>query len=203
MKISASKIILASGSPRRSEMLKNLGLSFDVIIPNIVEQHMENELADDYVQRNSRLKLEDVYEKVKDNLDEHLPALIIACDTVVSLNEKKIILEKPHDVNDAYNMLKTLSGRTHIVISGVSLLYKNIFSEIKTSTFKVETEVKIKDLSDEEIRWYIDTKEPMDKAGSYAMQGIGSYLVESINGSHTNVIGLPLCELYNHIQLLY
>ena len=202
MIINASKIILASGSPRRQQMLKNLGLLFDVVVPHVTEKHLDAEPADDYVQRNSRLKLEDVYERVKDKISANPSTLIIACDTVVSLNEKKTILEKPHDTDDAYKMLKILSGNTHVVISGVSLLYKKS-SEIKTSTFKVETEVKIKELSDEEILWYIDTKEPMDKAGSYAMQGIGSYFIESINGSHTNVIGLPLCELYNHIQLLY
>ncbi len=203
MKINASKIILASGSPRRAEMLKNLGLEFEVIVPKVEEQAHTGELASDYVKRNSKLKLDNVYNRIKDSLSTDSSCLIIACDTVVSLDGKYTILEKPKDKEDAFSMLSSLSGITHIVISGVSLLYKDNSNNIKTSTFSVETKVKIKKLTEEEILWYIDTKEPMDKAGSYAMQGIGSYFIERIEGSHTNVIGLPLCELYTHITELY
>ena len=204
MRINASRIILASGSPRRQKMLENLGLKFEILVPNVEEHAHSNELACDYVKRNSKLKLDNVFTRIKDSLPWDNSFLIIACDTVVSLDGKYTILEKPKDKDDAFNMLSSLSGVTHIVISGVSLLYKGSNdNNIKTSTFSVETKVKIKKLTKEEILWYIDTKEPMDKAGSYAMQGIGSYFIESITGSHTNVIGLPLCELYTHIEELY
>lgn len=205
MKLNVDKIILASGSPRRKKMLEDLGLDFTIIKPEVKESALKGELASDYVQRNSKLKLDDVYQRIKNDPSflSYLSVLIISCDTVVSLDGASTILEKPTDKDCAFKMLRSLSGKEHTVISGVSVLYKSSSTgKIKTSTFKVETKVKIKNLSDEEILWYISTKEPMDKAGAYAMQGIGSYFIEEVHGSSTNVIGLPLCQLFECCEKL-
>ena len=199
MKLNVDKIILASGSPRRKKMLEDLGLDFKIVKPEVEESILKGELACEYVQRNSKLKLDNVYQRIKNEpfFLSYSSVLIISCDTVVSLDGTSSVLEKPTDEACALKMLRSLSGREHTVISGVSILYKtNSTKEIKTYTFKVETKVKIKKLSDEEILWYISTKEPMDKAGAYAMQGIGAYFIEEVHGSSTNVIGLPLCQLF-------
>ena len=202
MKIDALKIILASGSPRRQHLLKSLDWDFEVRVSNIKEEIKPNERVEDYVVRNSLLKLNSVYDSIKDTDTLVDKTLIISADTVVSLDGVFHVFEKPKDKEDALYMLGLLSDHTHIVFTGVSLLYWLNKDCIKRSSFVVQTKVKMKKMSEQEKIDYVETLEPMDKAGAYAIQGIGAYLVEKIEGSHTNVIGLPLCELCEHIKEL-
>ena len=178
------KIILASESPRRQELLKQIGLKFDVITSDIEETVDKNQKPEEVVQQLSRMKAENVAKKVKSE------SLIIAADTIVVY--KNEILGKPKDEQDAFKMLEKLSGDIHEVFTG--------FTVIDNRTDKIisdyeRTLVKFRELTEEEIKAYIDTKEPMDKAGSYGIQQFGSLLVEEIKGDYFNVVGLPLCKL--------
>lgn len=176
------KYILASGSERRQELLHRIVDQFDTIVSDFDEnQILFQEDAAEFVKNLARGKAL----SVKENLEE--PAIIIAGDTVVVFENE--ILGKPKDEEDAFNMLKKLSGKTHRVYSGVVI--------INTKNEKIEeealyTEVKFSELKDEEILAYIKTKEPMDKAGAYGIQGYGGVFVEKINGCYYNVVGLPL-----------
>ena len=175
------RIILASGSPRRRELLKDIGLDFEIYKPDVDESRLNNEPPQDLCLRLSRLKAEAGAKKFPD-------CIIIAADTIVVIDNK--ILGKPHDREDAFNMLKTLQGREHEVITGVSVA---LGSQI---IFHAEhTLVKFTALSDDEIRGYISTGECDDKAGAYAIQGRGATLIEGITGDYFNVVGLPLCTL--------
>lgn len=174
--------VLASGSPRRRELLSSIGLEFQVDVPHIPEVLQSGEAPVDYVRRLAREKSDAVAER-------HPLAHVIAADTTVEIDST--ILEKPRDEADAASMLRTLSGRTHIVWTGVALARPDGRIEIDHA----RSEVSIAHLTDEEIAWYVSTGEPMDKAGSYAVQGIGSLFIEAVNGSYTNVVGLPLATL--------
>ena len=176
------KYILASGSERRQELLHRIIEEFDTIVSDFDESQIlfQNDVAE-FVKNLARGKAL----SVKENLEE--PAIIIAGDTVVVFEDE--ILGKPKNEEDAFNMLKKLSGKTHRVYSGVVV--------INTENNKIEeealyTEVKFSELKDEEIVAYIKTKEPMDKAGAYGIQGYGGVFVEKINGCYYNVVGLPL-----------
>ncbi|MBR1486082.1 MAG: septum formation inhibitor Maf [Synergistaceae bacterium] len=175
------KIILASGSPRRRELLKDIGIEFEIFKPNVDESKLENEKPEDLCLRLSRLKAKSGAEKFPDSI-------IIAADTIVVIDGK--ILGKPHDRNEAFKMLKTLQNREHEVITGLS-----VASSDKIISRAEHTFVKFIALSDEEISEYISTGECDDKAGAYAIQGIGATLIEKINGDYFNVVGLPLCSL--------
>ena len=175
------RIILASGSPRRRELLKSLGLEFEVYKPDVDEHALDDESPSELCTRLSRLKAHAGAEKFHDSL-------IIAADTIVVIDD--LILGKPKDRHDAFMMLKRLQGRWHEVITGVSVCMKgNIISHDE------HTQVKFRELSDSEIQAYISTGECDDKAGAYAVQGYGSLLVERIDGDYFNVVGLPLCSL--------
>ena len=175
------KIILASGSPRRRELLKDIGFEFEIYKPDVDEKILPNEKPEDLCLRLSRLKAQAGAEKFYDSI-------IIAADTIVVIDEK--ILGKPHDREEAFLMLKTLQGREHEVITGVSVaLNEKIISHAE------HTLVKFTSMNDSEIREYIATGECDDKAGAYAIQGVGATLIERINGDYFNVVGLPLCSL--------
>ncbi len=173
------KIVLASKSPRRKEILQNLGIDFDVITRDTDES---SDIKDPLklVEYLSFIKGKAVYEDIKDK-----DTLVISSDTVVTLDG--VILGKPKDVNDAKGMLKMLSGKSHEVVSGVTLMY----NDVVISEHEV-TNVKFADLSDELIEKYVATLEPMDKAGSYAVQGLASLFIEGINGCYFNVVGFPV-----------
>lgn len=176
-------IILASESARRVDILRTLGISFAIIPPDIDESRKKDEPPREYVLRIS-------YEKAQ-KIGSHFPdKWVIAADTVVVYKNK--ILGKPVSEKEAFNMLKTLSGKWHKVITGFCVL--NLLKKI-TYRDAVETKVFVRDLHDEEIKRYIMTSEPLDKAGSYAVQGRGGYMVKEIKGSYTNVVGLPICEI--------
>jgi septum formation protein len=176
------KFILASASPRRRELLESIGLEFEVIPSHIPEVRAAGESPEEYVARLSR-------EKAAAVAREHPGRWIIAADTTVLLGEE--LLEKPVDAVDAVRMLTTISGETHTVYTGVTLIGPG-HSDTRVS----ESEVRMLPLSGADIEWYVGTGEPLDKAGSYAVQGKGAMFIDSIHGSYTNVVGLPLATLF-------
>lgn len=181
------RLILASRSPRRYELLKQVGLHFDVIPSSIEEDFIHEEPPEQHVLRLAEAKALEVGNRYPD-------CWVIAADTIVYINGS--ILGKPKNREEALDMLLRLSGQEHWVLTGFSVhhLAKGIGDQEA-----VQTAVKVKTLSPVEMEWYIQTVEPFDKAGGYAIQGIGSFMIESIQGSYTNVVGLPLCEV---IQML-
>lgn len=182
------KLVLASGSPRRRELLRSVGLEFEVVVSDVAEQPRPGESPRGYVQRLAAEKAAEVSSKLPG-------AWIIAADTIVCLDDH--ILEKPRDRQDAIRILSILEGKWHLVYTGLTLCNaKAAFGEIRVSITKVQMAA----LSHREIEWYVDTGEPMDKAGAYAVQGIGAMLVESIEGNYTNVVGLPLSVLFDMMR---
>jgi septum formation protein len=181
--LDCSRLILASKSPRRSELLEQAGLTFSVIPSDFDESMVALSNPDSYVITQAESKALDISQK-------HPDAWVIGADTIVLIDRK--ILGKPGSRKEAYDMLQRLSGKTHQVLTGYCICCKKknrFFSET------VKTDVCFKKLNDVEINWYLQTGEPFDKAGGYAIQGVGTFLVRSINGSYTNVVGLPLCEV--------
>jgi septum formation protein len=181
-------VILASSSPRRRELLASVGVAFDVIPSNIPEVRGEGEAPEEYVARLSREKAEAV-------AAQHRDRWVIAADTTVLLGEE--LLEKPADSEDAARMLATIAGRTHTVYSGVTLRHLGRgYHDTRVS----ESEVRMLPLNRRDIEWYVATGEPLDKAGAYAVQGIGAMFIDSIHGSYTNVVGLPLALLFQMLR---
>jgi len=176
-------LILASKSPRRRYLLTQAGLSFSVIPSSIDETSVPISSPETYVKALSEAKAENVSIKYPEKW-------VIGADTIVLKDDT--ILGKPDSKAQARAMLKQLSGQTHQVLTGYAIFCK---SKNRKYSETVETQVLFKSLTDKEIEWYINTKEPFDKAGAYAIQGLGTFLVKSINGSYTNVVGLPVCEV--------
>lgn len=182
------KFILASASPRRRELLASIGLDFEVLPSHVPEVHEEGEAPEEYVARLSR-------DKAQALASAHPDRWVIAADTTVLLGDE--LLEKPADKADAVRMLATIAGKTHIVYTGVTL--QNVAKDHR-DTRVAESEVRMLPLSREEIEWYVATGEPLDKAGAYAVQGIGAMFIDSIHGSYTNVVGLPLATLFQMLR---
>jgi len=185
------RLILASNSPRRIVLLKSLGYHFDIVPHDIVECVHDNVLPTELVQNLAFLKASDVARRVCN-------AIIISSDTIVV--HKKSILGKPKDTNDAKRTLSILSDSEHDVISGVCVM--ELPSRKKMLRME-QTHIKMRTIKDEEIDRYILTGEPMDKAGAYAIQGEGRKFIEKIDGSFSNVVGLPLellQEMLNHFM---
>ena len=176
-----TKLILASGSPRRADLLRQLGLSFSVVVPSVDEMPRRNEDSFKYVERMAKDKNAEIRKRLA-SVD-----LVLSADTVVVYQSR--ILGKPKSKTEGLSMLRLLSERTHKVITGVALTTKTQ----KKFCF-VETKVKFRRLSDHEIQAYWMTKEPKDKAGSYGIQGLGALFVSRIEGSYSNIVGLPLME---------
>ena len=204
-------MILASGSPRRRDLLEQAGLEFEVIVSD-VEEIVTKTNPDEVVLELSEQKCaavaNDFMQNVPGNLGNLIDLetggiLVIGADTVVSLDNK--ILGKPEDAKDALKMLMNLSGRVHEVYTGVTckVLKYNSFTEgmleMDSFSFFVETKVNMYPFDEYEALDYIATGEPMDKAGAYGIQGIGERLVESINGDYNNVVGLPLSRLMKEL----
>ena len=179
------RIILGSASPRRRSILEGIFGEVHVISPSVDESLFENETADDYTCRITNLKMDAVLR----GLDLTEDCYVITSDTVVSVDRK--ILGKPVSEFEAYSMLRLLSGREHFVITGLSIVLKDGHG-IRRLYGCEKTSVKFKILDDEIIKKYLNTIEYRDKAGSYAVQDHGDMIVDSINGSITNVIGFPL-----------
>jgi len=182
-----SSLILASGSPRRRRFLENLGLEFTVEAADVDESHRSGELPGEFVCRLAEAKAAAV-------AAENPEDWVIGADTVVVLAGE--ILGKPDNPGQALAMLKRLQGHTHEVWTGVSVLRRRTLS---TRIFAVRTEVTFAEASDSVLAAYVATGEPLDKAGAYGIQDLGVFLVGSLNGSYSNVVGLPLPELLGQL----
>ena len=179
------KLILASTSPRRKELLKSAGLDFTVIRPDAGEQLRTGETPVEYAVRTAREKAESILIKPG--------TIVLGADTVVAAEGR--ILGKPADAGDAKMMLRLLSGKMHEVITGVCLR-----SAEKAVCFHVATAVLFRELLEEEIAAYVATGDPLDKAGAYAIQNGAAGMVRRIDGSYSNVVGLPLCEVIEALE---
>lgn len=182
------KVVLASKSPRRNELLKYITDDFEVI-PSSCDETLPDGI--DVFEAPEFLAVR----KALDVAKSHPDALVIGCDTVVIIDNT--ILGKPKDMEDAFNMLCTLSGRTHTVVSGVCLCLKG-----KTLSFSSKTNVKFYNLREEDIVKYLETNSPLDKAGSYGIQDGAALFVESIEGDFYNVVGFPIAKLRLEIEKL-
>ncbi|MCL2398413.1 MAG: Maf family protein [Defluviitaleaceae bacterium] len=180
------KIILASGSPRRRELLDMAGFSFEVIPANVDETADPALSPDQLVTALSEKKAYHIQESLKED------AIIIGADTIVAIDG--LILGKPDNKDDAFDMLMRLQGRPHTVFTGVTVLCLNN-QKLKQKTFVESTKVFMRSLSQEEINDYIATGEPFDKAGAYGIQEKGALLIERVEGDYFTVVGLPLCRL--------
>jgi len=180
--IQIPKLILASGSPRRAEILRMVGWPFETLAVDIDESRLAGEDAAAYVERVARNKAAAAAPKAS-------TATVVGADTVVVIENE--ILGKPRDGDDARRMLRLLSGRWHQVFTGVALLN----GETSRVAHEV-TEVKFASMGQEEVNWYVETGEPNDKAGAYAIQGLGARYIEKIEGDYYNVMGLPVRLLY-------
>ncbi|WP_339059925.1 Maf family protein [Tepidibacillus marianensis] len=188
MKVQTAPIILASSSPRRKELLQLVGIPFQVHASHVDEEVDQNLSPEEIVEELAQRKAEDVSLSYNHEL-------IIGSDTIVVLDQR--ILGKPKDSQEAFFMLKELQGRAHWVYSGVAVV-DSYTRKVMVSHQK--TKVWMRSLSDEEIQAYIATKEPLDKAGSYGIQGIGAILIERIEGDYFNIVGLPLVLLQHMLQ---
>ena len=177
------KLILASSSPRRRYLLKQAGLEFEVIPSRFDESSVAAASPVAYAKELAEKKAEEISDKYPESW-------VIGADTIVLIDG--LILGKPEDRDHARQMLHRLSGQTHQVVTGYCIRCKSAGKCISDTT---QTDVQFKVLSTQEIEWYIHTSEPFDKAGAYAIQGLGTFLVKTINGSYTNVVGLPVCEV--------
>lgn len=184
-------LVLASGSPRRRELLGRLGLRFAIVPADIEEKVLNGEAPEEHVCRLAREKAEHTAKRIPDRW-------VLGADTIVVIDGH--ILGKPVDEAHAMSMLSTLADRTHTVFTGYALV--NSGRPDGARVRYVRSDVHIRGLSADEIKGYVKTGEPMDKAGAYAVQGIGSAIVRSISGSYTNVVGLPLCEVCNDLKAL-
>lgn len=176
-------LVLASGSPRRKALLAMAGFSFDVIVPHVDETVLDGEDAADMVQRLALDKAHAATALLDDSLNE---PVVLAADTTVVHHTR--ILGKPRDEEDAVRMLRAIAGDTHTVLTGFALLSGGE----RLSVGSVRSQVVMREISQSEAASYVATGEPLDKAGAYAAQGTGARFVERIDGSRSNVIGLPL-----------
>lgn len=196
------KIILASASPRRKELLGQAGYDFEVEVSEVDESVVSGSPRE-MVEQLSEIKAGAValrYRTGETKTREGEDVLVIGADTVVVLDN--CILGKPENEKDALRMLKELSGKAHQVYTGVTLIYCNDGRELKRRSFFECTEVVMRSISDREIRDYIATGEPMDKAGAYGIQGKAAVFISGIRGDYYNVVGLPICRLTEEITKL-
>ncbi len=188
------KIILASSSPRRKELLESAGVYCEIRIPNTDESYREGESATEHAQRNAREKARVIYAE----LNSSEACVVIAADTIVVLDGA--ILGKPESEDEARMMLKRLKGRTHDVCTGVALFGKTDEGETREVDLLSRTAVTFREFSDVEIDAYIRTGDPMDKAGAYGIQSKAAHFVQRVEGSYTNVVGLPLAEVMDVLR---
>jgi septum formation protein len=184
---SAEKLILASKSPRRRYLLENAGLVVEVIPSTVDEKGFSGANAREHVRKLAEAKARQVAQR-------HPDRWVLGADTIVLIDGR--ILGKPDSRRAARDMLQRLSGKTHQVLTGYCICRQ--YDQRMTSEV-VSTGVRFKSLSKAEIEWYIHTEEPFDKAGAYAIQGLGTFLVKEIHGSYTNVVGLPVCEVIEYL----
>lgn len=197
-----SRIILASGSPRRKELLEQIGIEFE-ICPANGEEVITKTVPHDVVMELSRQKALEVAGMVVSYGDSHADIttptdiMIIGADTVVAYDD--MILGKPKDEEDAKKTLRMLSGNAHSVYTGISVVFISKDGRVGEHTFYDRTKVKMYEMTDAEIERYVATNEPMDKAGSYGIQGKCAIHIEKIEGDYNNVVGLPVSKLYQEL----
>jgi septum formation protein len=181
------RLILASQSPRRKQLLEQAGLSFTIIPSAVDEDRIDITAPEKLVKTLAEAKAKDV-------AGGYPESWVLGADTIVLIDGE--ILGKPVSTENARQMIRQLNGQTHEVFTGYAIYcdtHKTCISGVE------KTEVTFKNLSQQEIEWYIKTEEPFDKAGAYAIQGLGSFLVKRICGSYTNVVGLPVCEVLEQL----
>lgn len=183
------QLILASQSPRRRELLEQIGIKFTVQ-PSTVEEKITKTDPREVV-------LELAYQKAEDVAGTVTEGTVLGADTIVVLDGR--IMGKPKDREHAIEMLKSLQGRSHSVFTGVALIRKDADGE-RSLRFAEETQVTMYPMSDEEIERYVDTKEPLDKAGAYGIQGRCAAFIERISGDYNNVVGLPAARIYQELK---
>ena len=186
------EFVLASASPRRKELLTQIGIPFRICVSD-AEEIITQKHPEDIVKELAQIKAGEVFER--GNQD----AVVIGADTIVAYNEN--ILGKPKTEEEAYDMIKMLQGNTHQVYTGMSIIWQEE-GNTKIRSYASKTEVELYDMSEEEIRSYIATKEPYDKAGAYGIQGYFARYVKQIRGDYNNVVGLPVGSLYQILNSL-
>jgi septum formation protein len=186
------KLILASASPRRAEILRNAGFPFDIFPADVDETILRDERAEDYVRRLAEEKARVAMERLTPH---SVPAIVIGADTTVVADGR--ILGKPADKEDARRMLRLLSGQTHEVLTGLSVTRS---ADSRSASHVETTRVIFASLSESEIENYLASGEPFDKAGAYGIQGIGGRYVTRIEGCYFNVMGLPLSRLWSMLR---
>lgn len=194
------KLILASASPRRRELLDQIGMEFEVM-PSGVEEKMESTVPYEMVMELSARKARNIFHRLSP--EKRNGAVVAGADTVVAVENK--ILGKPKDEKEAQEMLSLLQGRTHQVYTGVTLIWKEHAQqtegeEMGKTSFYERTDVTMYPMSEEEICAYVESGEPMDKAGAYGIQGKCAAYVKEINGDFYNVVGLPIARLYQEMK---
>ena len=183
--ITLPKLILASGSPRRAEILRSVGWEFTKVVPDVDESQFPGESAEDYVQRLAKTKADAVAVRSEEDV-------ILGADTTVVIDDQ--ILGKPLDLDDARRMLRLLSGRRHEVLTGVAVIQNGT-----TSVGLQRTGVKFTELSEKEVEFLAEMGDPLDKAGAYAVQAQAALFIEGIEGDYWNVVGLPISLVYELI----
>lgn len=184
-----TKLILASGSPRRKELLTELGYSFEVIPSNIDESlNLSNPIEEEMIKLS--------FNKALSVFENHKDSIVIGADTIVY--KDNIIYGKPKDKEDAYRMIKELNDSSHEVLTAVSIISKE-----KSESFYTKTTVTFDKLSDEEIKKYVSNNEVIDKAGAYAIQGEAKKFIKSINGDYYSVMGFPVSEINKRLKKYY
>ncbi|KAL6254409.1 uncharacterized protein LOC105423427 [Pogonomyrmex barbatus] len=190
------RTILASGSPRRHDIIRHLRINAEVV-PSLYDENLDRSKYDghgEYVQDIARYKVLEVYERLK--ADPVPPSLIIGADTMVTMGD--VIFGKPKNEAEAFQMLSSLANKQHVVYTGVCL--KTPKTDIQ---FYESVKVKFGDISERQIREYIKTGDPMDKAGGYGIQGLGACLIEKIDGDYYTVTGLPLYSLAKQLNRMF
>lgn len=212
-RIMKKRVILGSASPRRKELLEQIGIEFEIVVSD-AKEHYESSLPEEIVRELALMKAENVAEELRrreksvtessnllyDEADEiHLRNIIvIGADTIVVRDRE--ILGKPSDKEDAFHMIKSLQGRMHQVHTGVAVLDFDENGNMHVTNQAEETKVYVHEMTDEEIRQYIATGEPMDKAGAYGIQGRFAAFIDRIEGDYYNVVGLPVAYLYQQLK---
>ncbi len=199
------QIILASASPRRKELLEQIGISFD-ICPAKGEEIITKKIPHEVVQELASQKAKEVagmvkmYETSHEELMTPQDIMVIGADTIVAYENQ--ILGKPKDEADAFRMLSMLAGNTHSVYTGVSIVLLAASGKVGELTFYEKTDVTMRQMDEKEIRRYIATGEPMDKAGAYGIQGKCAIYIDKISGDYNNVVGLPVAAIYRELKKL-
>ena len=187
------RIVLASASPRRLELLRQIGIEPEVVVSHVEERVTSSEPGE--------VVMELAGQKARDVAGEVTPGtLVIGSDTVVAVDGK--ILGKPRDHEEAAGMIRMIAGRSHQVYTGVCMIVRENGREDRIRTFYDETDVEVYDMSEEEILSYARSEEPMDKAGAYAVQGFFARYIRGLRGSYANVMGLPVSRLYQEMKEL-